>query len=111
MNYYMYRLKYDQYLRMTSHAEVPNELTSNPIQDGDHAIIIVSNSLVVLGDYVYKAESNSFLLQKRIAKVVTQFYQSLPMVSFVNQKTYKLFVKRIRQIDKGDYDAFVGIKS
>lgn len=107
MDYYLYRIKFKDHMQLRQTDIIANNLDNITIEDGDKAIIIVSKSLMVIGAYKYKKEQNIFVREKEINKVVSKFYEKLPMVAFVNENTYKMFSKRLRQINKEDYDAFL----
>lgn len=111
MKYYIYRMKFEKYLKQGEFLRVKNDLPSIPqfeLDDGDKIIMIVSQSLIVIGAYRYEKKSNTFILEKKINKNVTTIYEKLPMITFVNERTYKLFAKRLREIDEVNYKAFLG---
>ena len=107
MNYYLYRIKYKDHVELRQIDIIANSLDNISIKDGDKVIMTVSKSLMVIGAYKYQKEQNIFVREKEINKVVSKFYEILPMVEFVNENTYKMFSKRLRQINKEDYDAFL----
>ena len=107
MNYYLYRIKFKDHVQLRQIDIIANSLDNISIEDGDKVIMTVSKSLMVIGAYKYKKEQNIFIREKEINKVVSKFYEKLPMVEFVNENTYKMFSKRLRQINKEDYDAFL----
>jgi hypothetical protein len=108
MNYYIYRIKYKDYIQLRQTDIIKNGLDRLALDDGDKVILIVSQSLVVAGAYRYKKEQDIFVREKEINKAVQKFYPKLPMVGFVNENTYKMFSKRLRQIDEDNYNAFLG---
>lgn len=86
---------------------ISNSLDNIQINDGDKVVIIVSQSMIVMGAYTYRAEGDMFVRDKEINKVVSLFYDKLPMIEFVNENTYKMFSKRLREIDEENYNAFL----
>ncbi|MFT4304380.1 MAG: hypothetical protein ACMXYG_07475 [Candidatus Woesearchaeota archaeon] len=106
MKYYIYRIKYKDYLKIRQTDIIDNKLDNLMIQDGSKVIIIVSQSMVVIGAYHYVLSSNRFVRDKEINTVITKFYEKLPMVEFVDESTYRMFSKRLREIDEQNFNAF-----
>jgi hypothetical protein len=86
---------------------ISNSLDNISLCEGDKIIIIVSQSMIIVGAYIYNKEKNIFIRNKEINKVVSLFYDVLPMVEFINENTYKMFSKRLREIDQENYEAFL----
>ncbi len=107
MKYYIYRIKYKVYTTLTQTDIIMNSLDKLELEHDDKVIIIVSQSMVVIGAYRYNKESDRFVREKEINLAVDKFYETLPMVEFVNEHTYKMFSKRLREIDKENYEAFL----
>ena len=107
MKYYVYRIKLKDYLNLRQTDIIPNTQDAIEIEDESKVIITVSKSLVVMGAYKYNKEGNKFIREKEINLVVSKFYDDLPMVEFVNESTYRMFSKRLREIDKDNYEVFL----
>jgi hypothetical protein len=90
-----------------THNRIKNDLSDIKLDDGDKIVIVVAKSMIILGAYTYVKELNEFHLDKIINKTTKYFYDKLPMITFVNERTYKLFAKKIREITKENYDAFL----
>jgi len=107
MKYYIYRMKYKDHITLRQTDIIENHLDNLLLEDGSKVVIIVSKSMVIIGAYKYNEEQNRFVREKEINKVVSKFYERLPMVEFVNEHTYKMFSKRLREIDEENYNVFV----
>lgn len=107
MKYYIYRIKYNDYIKLSQLELIKNILDRIDIEDKSKVIIVVSKSMLVVGAYTYHKERGVFLLDKKIDLVISKFYDKLPMVEFVNDHTYKMFSKRLREIDKENYEVFL----
>ncbi|MCB9359244.1 hypothetical protein H6503_04895 [Candidatus Woesearchaeota archaeon] len=110
MKYYIYRLKFYDHLKLRQTDIISNQLDRIEIENGSKVIIIVARSLMIMGAYRYNKETDRFVREKEINKIVSEFYDDLPMVEFVNENTYKMFSKRLREIDEDNYNAFLGDK-
>lgn len=99
VNYYTYRLKEEPIRKnKISIGDVPIAL-----DDGDTFLVFLAGTLEVLGVYIKK--DNGLILDKNIeGKKLSDLYGCFGMVSFVNERTYKMFAKRIREIEKEDID-------
>jgi 23S rRNA C2498 (ribose-2'-O)-methylase RlmM len=107
MKHYIYRIKYKDYILLRQTDIIANKLDKLSLEDKDKVIIIVSKSMNVIGAFRYNKEQDFFVREKEINKVISKFYDALPMVEFVTENTYKMFSKRLREITKEDYDAFL----
>lgn len=108
MKYYIYRIKYKDHIKLMQTDIIKNDMDTLLLEDGSKVIIIVSKSMMIVGAYRYNEEQSIFIREKEINKVVSIFYERLPMVEFVNEHTYKMFSKRLREIDEENYNVFVG---
>ena len=108
MKYYIYRIKLKDHIDLRQTDIIKNNLDNIEIEDKAKVIITVSQSLMVMGAYRYDKKQNIFIREKEINQVVSKFYEKLPMVEFVNENTYKMFSKRLREITKEDYETFMG---
>lgn len=106
MTYYIYRMKFKDHLNLRQTDIISNTLDNISLENNDKVIVIVSQSMLVMGAYVYNKDKNIFVRKKEINKVVSLFYDKLPMIEFVNENTYKMFSKRLREISEEDYNAF-----
>jgi hypothetical protein len=107
MKYYIYRMKFKDHISIRQIDIIKNTLDNLELEDNDKIIIIISKSMNVIGAYKYKKEQNIFVREKEINKVISKFYDKLPMVEFVNENTYKMFSKRLREIDIENYNVFL----
>ena len=107
MKYFIYRMDYNYYIKRNNFKIIPNQLNDFLIEDKSKIIIIISKSLIVIGAYYYDKDQNAFILEKEINKTIIDFYEKLPMINFVNKRTYKLFSKKIREIDEENYNIFL----
>jgi hypothetical protein len=107
MKYYYYRIKFEDYLRLNDIKWVKDDLENGVLNDGDLGILIVSKSLLVLGAYRYDKKQRLWLQQHPISKPVTEFYSKIPMIKFVSERTYKIFAKRLREVDKENFEPFL----
>lgn len=107
MKYYIYRIKFKDQMELKQTDIISNALDYIELEDGDKVIVLVSQSMLVMGAYTYKKEPNIYVRDKEINKVISLFYDVLPMVEFVNEHTYKMFSKRLREIDEDNYKAFL----
>jgi len=101
-------MKYKDHIALRQTDIIKNDLDKLELEDGAKVIVLVSQSMVVVGAYRYDKEQDRFVREKEINKVVSKFYEKLPMVEFVNDNTYKMFSKRLRDIDEDNYNAFIG---
>ena len=107
MSYYVYRIKFKDHMNLRQTDFISNSLDEIELEDKDKVIIIVSQSMVIMGAYEYNKEQNQFVREKEINKVVSLFYEKLPMIEFVNENTYRMFSKRLRKIDEENYKVFL----
>lgn len=99
MAYYLIRLP-----------EVPQDVQCIPnphtikLAEGDFSVVYIAGTLHVLGIYIYK--NDTFVQQKALGKPMQVFYERLPMITDINERTYKFFAKRVREIDAEDFAVF-----
>ena len=100
VKYYTYRLK-EKNLKDSSKIliqDLPLELINE-----DVLLVFMAGTLEVLGIYIKKRDN--LILDKKIEnKKLSDFYSCISCVSFVNERTYKMFSKRVKEIEKEDID-------
>ena len=82
---------------------IPNPHTI-ALTEGDSAVLYIAGTLHILGTYTFK--EGVFIQQKALGKPMQTFYDKLPMITDINERTYKFFAKRVREIDAKDFAVF-----
>ena len=98
--YYTYRLKEEDFPEDTS--MIPIQDTPEKLDEGDVFLVFVSGSLDVLG--IYTKDEDNLRIENRIDDMkLSDFYECFSFVTFVNDRTYKMFSKRVKEISEKDY--------
>ncbi len=102
--YFLYRLKKEDFEKMTSFDALQIDYTPSDVDETDKLIVFVSETLKILGTYERK---DDYLLSKKLTKKeisLRDFYDKLSIITEVGPRTYKVFAKKLKEIEKTDYD-------
>ncbi|MFT4344191.1 MAG: hypothetical protein ACMXYE_05610 [Candidatus Woesearchaeota archaeon] len=100
MSYYIHRLKEQSEKALQV---ITFEFAVKP-HENDEVVVISPVTHIVLG--IYQFRNNKLILLKTINQKVSFFYEKLPMVTDINERTYKLFAKVLREISRDDFIVF-----
>jgi hypothetical protein len=97
VRYYTYRLKEEQ----EDYTQIMIQEVPTTLSNGDVFLVFLAGTLDVLG--IYKKKSDYLIIDKKIeGKKLSDFYSCFGCVGFVNERTYKMFAKRVKEIEKED---------
>lgn len=101
VKHYTYRLKEEDLTKDNS--KIAIQETAETLQDGDIFLVFVSGTLQVLG--IYTKIGDYLNIDKKIDnKKLSDLYSCFSMITFVDKRTYKIFSRRVKEIEKEDYE-------
>lgn len=108
MRYFLYRIKKQDFDKLANLADINIDYTPEKITSEDKIIVFVSETLKVVG--TYKRVDDNLIAEKLSTNDITlkDFYDKLSIVTEITPRTYKLFAKKVKEIEKRDYDLIVG---
>ncbi len=104
MKYWLYRIKKEEYEELDSHEQIEIDYMPEETDKEDKFIIHISEIGIILGAYRINDEK---LIAKELSTKkpkLKEFYEKLSFIDFVNDRTYKIFAKRLKEITKEDYE-------
>ncbi len=103
MKYWLYRLKKEEYEKIKDKRTIQIDYINEEVDEKDKFIVHVSGLGILSGAYRLK---DDFLIAEKLSEKkprLSEFYSKLSFIDFVNERTYKLFAKKIKQIIEEDY--------
>jgi hypothetical protein len=100
-------MKKEDFLRLTDFETVKIDYSPTELSVDDKVIVFVSETLKILGIYQKK---DDYLLSKRLTKkeiTLREFYDKLSIITEIGPRTYKVFAKKLKEIEKSDYENII----
>lgn len=105
MKYYLYRIKIEEYEKLKDIKSIPLQFLPIALNQDDKIIIFISKEMKIIGEY--KKEQDNLIQIKQINKNLKDYYDKFSFISYVNDRIYKKFSKRILEIKKQDYKSII----
>ena len=107
MKHYLYRLKKEDFEKLTDFETIKIDYSPTELSETDKVIVFVSETLKIVGVYQKKGD---YLLSKKVSKkeiTLREFYDKLSIITEVGPRTYKVFAKKLKEIEKSDYENII----
>jgi hypothetical protein len=99
--YYLYRVKYEETPSDIGVLPVAFFPPDCPVRTGDGIIVFQSQSLRLLGDYMY--EGDTLIINKELTKSMKDYFGKLSFIKTITEHSQRALKKRAREITKDDF--------
>ena len=106
MNYWLYRIKKEEYEELDL-KEIKIDFLPEDVNDDDKFLVHVAELGIVIG--AYKKLNETFVLENdfKTRPKLKDMYEKFSFIDFVNERTYKVFAKKLKLIYKEDYEMVI----
>ncbi len=106
-HYYLYRLKQEEFEKLADLKKIGITYRGK-LEYDDVFVVFVSGIMKVLGTYkkLGKQLVGLKVAERERMPKMQDFYSELSIISFVNDRTYKVFAKPVKEITKADFELF-----
>jgi len=103
MKYFLFRLKKEYFEKLENYDEIDYKYDFE-LDNSSLLVIFISENLKILGTYKKEGKLLKVIDVNKKELTLKDFYDKLSIISFVNDRTYKLFAKPIKEITEKDYE-------